>query len=488
MLHNILINAGLYTEIAQQGRFINIVLAAGEITARIRKSSGEVQQTNLVSGMAFEVPTGYESIAFTADDTQQTKVWLSNMPLNYTPLESKVVGSSSLSSTTASAFFGEAAELLPSKSGRGKITLYADKEFFIGGVGLTPESAIRIPPQTIFEMATQGAIFAYTQNPQDYRSARTIFTPNSAVYDGLFSGIIGNTKGVKFSEDQQKGYRISGSKIGVIDALGLKDGLGFSDLTHTASIISNESVKSANDFCALGYASNKIYLYRVDFDTSVITESIYNVAGVTTGIRTWDFDGENIVFADWSGKVYIGALADSDLIESVTPITNLQQVMLLVTGEVYAQQYGSQGVVSNDLGATWLALGGLGFNQTTGDLIYKGTDGKLYAQSNLNLKLYRSIDNARTWQEIYSVGDALNSFLAVGDAVYICAGQKVHYWNGNGEKSVYDLGSLFSGSGFAVGGSDGFLYLFKSSGVHVFSGGNVEFGGGLPVAIMAEVN
>ena len=67
MLENILINAGLHTEIAKQGKFISVVLAAGTVRARIRKVGGQVLATNLVSGMAFPVPEGFESVAFRSD-------------------------------------------------------------------------------------------------------------------------------------------------------------------------------------------------------------------------------------------------------------------------------------------------------------------------------------------------------------------------------------------------------------------------------------
>ena len=145
MLHNILLQAGIQTEIAKKGKFINVVLAAGEITARIRHIDGGVLETKLISGMAFPVPEGFASVGLTSDVSQQTKVWLGDMPLTYSPSESVVVGSRALSSHGVELYHNQITEILPARNGRGKITLQADKEFHLAGAGGTLNNAIKIP-------------------------------------------------------------------------------------------------------------------------------------------------------------------------------------------------------------------------------------------------------------------------------------------------------------------------------------------------------
>jgi len=167
MLHNILLKAGEYTEIAKQGKFINVVLAAGEITVRIRMRDLSVFETKLVSGMSFPVTKGFQSVAFTSNDNQQIKVWLGDLPLNYSPVSSKLVGSSALGSRQVKSFFGYPLLTIEAKSQRGKITMQASKPFFVGGAGVAVGSGIYVEAYKLLEINTQGAVYTYSENAED---------------------------------------------------------------------------------------------------------------------------------------------------------------------------------------------------------------------------------------------------------------------------------------------------------------------------------
>jgi hypothetical protein len=167
MLHNISLSAGLVTEIAKNGKFINVVLAAGEIVARVTMMNDKPFETVLVSGMSFPVPTGFKSVSFESKDNQLIQVWLSELPLTYSPLNSKVVGSDSLSSTQVKSFFNEPMPTVIAKNGRGKITLQAEKPFFVGGSGVVVGGAIKVDAFERFTINTQGAVYTYTNDPVD---------------------------------------------------------------------------------------------------------------------------------------------------------------------------------------------------------------------------------------------------------------------------------------------------------------------------------
>jgi hypothetical protein len=167
MLYNIKINAGQYTEEAKQGKFINLIFADGEITARIRMMDGQVFQTPIVSGMSFPVPVGFVSVSFSGSETQQIRVWLSNLPLDYVSNETKAVGSSVLRSSVGAVGFGSPVQLMPVSIGRKKITLNPEKAIFIGALNTTASSAIPLKANENFTIETQGAVYGFSDNKAD---------------------------------------------------------------------------------------------------------------------------------------------------------------------------------------------------------------------------------------------------------------------------------------------------------------------------------
>ena len=92
---------------------------------------------------------------------------MGDLPLTYSPLESKTVGSSSLVSSVAKTYFGEIAPLLPAQSGRGKVTIYPQSDIFIGGSGLSKTNAIKILGGQKFEISTQGEVNAEIDTKSD---------------------------------------------------------------------------------------------------------------------------------------------------------------------------------------------------------------------------------------------------------------------------------------------------------------------------------
>lgn len=164
MLHNVLIKANKHTEIAKQGKFINIVLASGELSARIRMGDGQIFETKLISGMSFPVPQGYVSVAFTSETSQQTRIWLGDLPLTYSPLDSKIVGSSSAQTTESEVYYNTFTEVLPARVGRQKAILYCAEDFYFGGQGVTYANAMKHNANTPLQLDTQAPILAFSKN------------------------------------------------------------------------------------------------------------------------------------------------------------------------------------------------------------------------------------------------------------------------------------------------------------------------------------
>jgi len=167
MLHNILLKANEWNSISKQGKFINIVLASSDVTIRVRDINGAVMETQIVSGMSFPFPSGFVDVSFTSETSQQLKVWLGDNPLNYAPLEAKAVGSSFLFSSVSAVGFGHPKLIMNERLGRKKVTFNPSKDMFIGSSLSTLKTAIPIKAHENFEMETQAAIFAYSNDKED---------------------------------------------------------------------------------------------------------------------------------------------------------------------------------------------------------------------------------------------------------------------------------------------------------------------------------
>ncbi len=160
MLFDLKLSNGFWNTINREARHINIVLAAGEIQARFVSKKGANYQTKMVSGMALELPK-FDRVEIKSDVDQQIKVWVSDVPLSYSPDTARQVGSNALQSFNAQVFSDEPTELLPAQIGRNRITLNPSKDIYIGGSNLNLKNGVKLKANEPFTMATQGAVFAY---------------------------------------------------------------------------------------------------------------------------------------------------------------------------------------------------------------------------------------------------------------------------------------------------------------------------------------
>jgi hypothetical protein len=172
MLRNILINAGRFTGIATAGNHVNVVLAAGEIEIRAELENGRTYSTPAVQGMAIELPR-FKNIQVSGKTSQQTKIWVGEIPLSYSPDSARQVGSNALLSSVGYVYSGYPHELLPAEVGRNKITLTPAQDIFIGGSNLSEKNGVLLPAGQTFTMATQGAVFAL-ENSGNYKPYFTV--------------------------------------------------------------------------------------------------------------------------------------------------------------------------------------------------------------------------------------------------------------------------------------------------------------------------
>jgi len=490
MLHNILLSADLSTEITKQGKFVNVVLAAGEITARIRMMDDSTLETKLVSGMAFPVLQGYKSVSFVSDVDQQTKIWLGDLPLTYSPLDSKLVGSSAVSSISGQVFSGENSLLLPAKVGRNKVTISPSKDIFLGGVGLSPESAIKIMANTIFSLNTQGAVYAYEDSGNYKKTYTASFNESDLVLSkdltttNPFQTIAKNNSGTEFLCTEASSTTLFR--------------MALDDLSLLGTVAIGRSVVGYYNVVQDGYlymsTANGVegYLTAVDLTDYTVSHTLIDPL---KSFERFDFYGSKKVFVDRSNaapySVYFDAGAGEGIV-SVSGITGVSgycyAAIITNTGKIIAS-FLNNFAVSTDNGATWsvsLTPGtSLGEKQMTVDR----KTGNIFFLSSTSV-LYRSTDDGVSWG-VMPISLNIAQAVISNQGTIVATGYNLFVSMDSGGSWIEadSTGVAPSIRGAVVG--KGEIFTVKKSGavrtVSAFTGDVVEVGG-LPVAIMQEVN
>lgn len=501
MLHNIKIVAGLDTKQAKQGRYISVVLAAGEITIRIQLSDDTVMQTELVSGMSFPVPIGFKSVSFSSPVTQQTKIWLGNLPLNYTPLELKTVGSSGLEQSSKNVFFGQVTELVPPKIGRGKVTVQANKEFNIGGVGSTLNNTITIPIGEKFSLSTQSPVYAHSLDKDDIPIEISKFTlPMESnrhsgnldtITDVYFNHVLGEllayrSFGIGF-------YRLEQDLSAFIGDT--PNRAGFTLMRGTGKIVGD----TLEVFGSKSGTFIKRVISLVDYS---VTDKKLSGAYTIQEANIFDLVGSEFLVAtgpNGGDELYRGNLTDGITLQitlSTLPFANkvVRNVFINKDGNVAVNTYGGT-AVTDDNGATWTSNAAIFEN---GVIMAHDYDlGIIYGQKGSDIAF--SVDGGNSYDGLISpppAGDTpkdINSIVSNGGFLVAMSADGVMYYDKlNKEWHTFNTRAIIGGSmtpvQFAVS-NNGKMYLTTQNNKSIIEfAGEIDVIGGLSVSIMSEIN
>jgi len=478
MLHNILLKAGEYTEIAKQGKFLNVVLAAGEITVRIRMSDLSTFETKLISGMSFPTEKEFQSVAFTSDTSQQTKVWVGDLPLSYSPMNSKVVGSSALRSGFGRSFYGEPSVLLGAESGRGKVTLSSLEDFFVGGKGVTKDSAIKIDAGSVFSISTQGAIYSFTDNQSDIRKeVGEPSIPLSFIDSELV--VSGGSCLYYSSFDDTLIFRKSGS-IKRISAT--KPHVSLSDL-H--SNVHARIERKGNKLFFLG--GSPVALRTIDLVTGEDEILLLQAGGI---YGSWAIN-KNEKFAHYYSygavkKLFVGD-GVGGLVERNLPVvtgTEIKGIFVTDDGGIYIHS-DTHIVRSIDDGVSWGQEVNVGFSLWW-DCFYSDYNGAVYCSVNSSSQIYKSINNGESWNLFDESEGIIYLFLLESAAIYECFGDRVRF-SIDGGVSWVEFAVLSRVIGVCAA-ENGIFYVLHLDGSLSRYAADLVVKGGLSVAIMSEVN
>jgi len=495
MLHNILLKANEWNSISKQGKYLNVVLAAGDISARITLLNNSTFETKLVSGMAFPIPDGFQSVAFLSETSQQTKIWLGDLPLTYTPNELITVGSKSMQSTQKELVYGELTTLLPARVGRGKATLQADKDFYLGGTGSSVGSAIKISAGTLFEFSTQGAVFGYSidQNdtphyfnnvdlPLSELPVKTVLSEVShLVYNPVSTRMI----------YQRQGYLYHANK---------DDFSGETLITNplNGSMISSQDIIIEEDgFTLFGF--DDVRLTKVKFlfdDYSYVATEIANTPA-NAGAYNIDIKGNEFVLAASNMKLWRGSLDGGNYAEislvTYPAIATANHIRFLANGDLIAfQQSTGDYAITSDDGVNWsqhqlLSYSGMAPKQASLDPV----TGFLYMPSAGTFDLVVSKDNGVSWSNVSipaEIGGVIN-VEAIAGRLYIASNNYFAFGN-DGDWTVYYLDDNNATNPKPHIVNDGTTYVYNGGTInYLYAFGGVRgTAGGMKVNVLEEIS
>lgn len=495
MLKNILINAGRFTPIATAGNHINIVLAAGEIEIRAELENGSVYSTPAVQGMALELPR-FKSVHVGGKTSQQTKIWVGDIPLSYSPDTQRAVGSNALSSSVVQVFSNSVTEILPAQVGRNKITLNPSKEIYIGGADITLKSGIKLPANAPFTLQTQGAVYAFEKSGEYPLSYTAELTPADLQTPKIWSGGRNNSA---YLEPQSKShvwqFVLNQKAVYKHD----RD-TGGEVTSKLANYNFTEHYVRVDDlvlWAHTNYASDVTYLVWFDLETGAessrvidtftddYTEMFYR-AGVLyfLGGRT-----KSVVTLNFYDEAY--KTAPFVVLGQPVPIaTTIPQGVLVGAGGEIIAIGEDEAYISEDNGQTWEKLANVlstnGIHATYGNWLMDKENDFIFATFD-GTDIYRSIDYGRTFEKVIdNAYGAIYGMSEYNGNVIVSAANATYFWNG--KEWVTHVHDYSESSEFPTINPTGRVYTnHGSSNVNVYEGQRVAKNG-LPVAVMAEIN
>ena len=498
MLFNILLNAGQFTEVAKQGRHINLVLAAGELTVRAMTAEGQINETQIIAGMSFALPTDFARVAFSSDTSQQIKCWLSMYPLTYSSETSRTVGSNAITSTYAEAYSGDPKLLLEAVAGRNKVTISPSQDILIGGVGLSLKTGIPVTAGSVFEFNTQGAVFALETSgayppvvsteatPANF-AAPSFRTTFSTSYKMLAANVIANEYWLSDGVATARRYNAD-------------TGVELGSFAAAACTSLDGKIYDTGDYFEWGRKHNIADIARwikVHKTTYAVTQTDIGFSAnlfstVYNGIRyVLDTVAKEIWTSSdgisWTKTVGVAPYTDPLTVKGID-INSAGHLFLVGGSTIYK---------STDIGATWtsnvIALG-MDTEANLRQMAINKNNGKIYICSNTaNHSMAVSVDDGVTfniipgWQTT-PLGGAVGCYSMhfVGDTLYVSGSENMYQYNENVGLATYARTGLSTVSAVHAG-NDGRIYWKDNDGLYFVQGALVE-SGGVPVAIMAEVN
>ena len=497
MIHNVSIIKNQWTLIAQMGVWVTSILATGDLRIRANKIDGSVFETELVSGMTFDVKGGYQSISMTSSVTQTAKLWLSENKLNWSPQEARLVGATTVSSDVAKCFYGQPQELLPAQVGRKKVTIYAPEDIYIGGDGVSEKSAIKISAGTSRDIETQGRIFAFSKETKNALVSSTMLSPDAKPDIGLEINGAPTQLAYKMACVADGG---PDSRLWLVNGQTKLMSVRLSDMTAFDSGISGVQAVAGIQNGGLVQMVRKdganIELIEIGSDNVINTRVLHTMESSGGYIRAYGAFGDYIAF-ECGNNIYCGTKSGG-VKKVASPIVPQSYVIAYMfccpNGEIMVGyvdgSFGGLNFKSIDGGETWSdgQANPQNMPNNLGSFHQDLVNGDVFVMNNNST--YKSTNQGASWVSVF--GNSVKSLIAVDGAYIFSELLGVTIGSGAGSYKV-TWGKKTSGQSIyhelraMTVAPDGALYGILGSKLTRIAGEFVK-SGGLDVAVMTEVN
>lgn len=186
------IKTGSVVEINRYGKFIKVIKSAAPMRLYVYLKGEKVLETEARENFEFE-QVAFDKIVVESETSQKVEFWVGQAKLSFNPLKSSVIGSAGTFSSSAPVFFGETVEILKDRELRAKLTLQADDDFFFGGEGITPQTAIEVKKGERIEINTQGAVYGFAKSEVYKKAIETQINDNSEFTQSTAEGVAGKS-------------------------------------------------------------------------------------------------------------------------------------------------------------------------------------------------------------------------------------------------------------------------------------------------------
>ncbi|GAB1620628.1 hypothetical protein AAOGI_06780 [Agarivorans albus] len=165
MIRTLNLKAGIPLNIALIGRYLNILVAAGNIRVEASGEQGGKFNSELYKGCAITLVKDFDAFSFTSDVEQQVKVWISQHPMTTIASSIRSIGSENLSAYNRQLFFNQRVELVPARPERGSVRIQPKTSLIIGGEDISLEQGFALNSGESIKLDTQGAIYGLCSDP-----------------------------------------------------------------------------------------------------------------------------------------------------------------------------------------------------------------------------------------------------------------------------------------------------------------------------------
>tara|TARA_B100000700_G_scaffold37798_1_gene37458 strand:- start:3427 stop:4887 length:1461 start_codon:yes stop_codon:yes gene_type:complete len=486
MLRTVFVKKDHVKNINKEGRYITLVQGAGTVTVRVRFENKPVEETEIRAGMSIEFDEPFKEIEIYTSESSQLKIWAAMNPLTFNSQQIVTVGSEDVRSTGVQIGYGQPYPILPAENGRGRVMLQAIKPFFIMSQGASMAHAIKLPANEVFEINTQAAMQAFSDDPLD-----------SAKFYSDFRGAAGSNERVITSEIKSAIYNPLRNELVAVNSAGTLTVASASDenVSFDSSVISSPTVPPGGvqyrdggiDVVGFSVGGNITYS-RYDANSYSLLEH-NTLLPENIGIRQCTIYGKSAVFVSDSitdrRAFYVADLTNPTAQEITTRLGNPYRAIITGQNIVLMESLTELSVydVSDVSAATQVTMPKAIKERTLRTDPVSGRITAVFTDSSAG---YSSYDGGLTFIQDVSLGGSTSNLFFIGDTQYHDDYSKLVMIR-DGQRTEFDIDHNISELVVADETGQAFFFSDGSSKVTTVAGeAGVE--GGLLIKVLREVS